>query len=242
MNKAVATLLAGSLGLLTTAAQAQEDARIPSRGTFVISADRIFGVNAYRGTADRTDPAGNHYETKQSGTQFSLLWGGNGTGGEVENSPNAIPRVSVDYFVSALVSLGGSLGYYAASGERATKNPGQTSSTHDLPDITAVVFAPRVGFMIPISKHVGFWSRAGLTYWTSQTKRDNDKLAQAAYQLNVEGMFWISPSARLGFLVGPVIDLGFGGSQQATTNGQRGPDASLTWTNVGVVAGVGGFF
>jgi len=225
----------GAAMLLSSAAMA-EGGGVPAERSFVLSADRMFGVYGYKGTSEFSE-RGVKVEAEQTGTQVSLLWGAATTGDGGAN-PDAIPRVSADYFLSDLISLGGSLGYYSSSGDLKAKANGTSITDESLPDVSGYAIAPRVGFMFPLSDSIGFWGRAGLTYYHQTVDPDgpgesNDSIEQ----LNLEPMFFFGLVDHFGIVAGGVLDLGLGGTHEETNQ----PDVDIKWTNYGITAGLAGY-
>lgn len=243
MNKVVAGIVTLGAALLASSAAFAQEGSLPAEGNFVFGAERMFGFHSYKGTIDVT-VQGTKATATQSGTQLSLLWGANSIGGDgLGANPDAIPRVAFDYMISDLISLGGSLGYYSTSGEQKTEAAGQSAS-EDTPDMNGFAFAPRIGFMIPLTETVGLWPRAGFTYYkynvSYQTGNGDAEQNATLEQVNLEGMFFLSPVDHFGFLVGPVIDIGVGGSiEQKAGGASESYDAK--WTNFGLAAGLGGY-
>jgi hypothetical protein len=115
------------------------------------------------------------------GTTIGIGWYGALT-------PFHYTRAALDGFIMDQLSLGGSLGFFSQSGD---------------PDADGFLFAPRVGYAIPISRVFTFWPRGGLTYW--------DFANTSVFALSGEAMFVASPSPNWGILFGPTIDIGFMG-------------------------------
>lgn len=115
-----------------------------------------------------------------------------GLGASPSLHPYTTARLGIDGFVADRLSIGGSLAYWSYSNRR-----GGGGSTSEL------LFAPRVGYAIEISRAFGFWPRGGITYRNAE---GNDELA-----LTVEGMFYGAPAEHFAFIFGPAFDLGMVG-------------------------------
>jgi hypothetical protein len=144
-----------------------------SSGKISVALERGFGIHH---VSRDWDPGGD-----EDGTVIGIGWYGALT-------PFHWTRAALDGFIMDQLSLGGSLGFFSQSGD---------------PDADGFLFAPRVGYAIPISRVFTFWPRGGFTYW--------DFANSSVFALAAEGMFVASPSPNWGILFGPTIDLGFMG-------------------------------
>jgi opacity protein-like surface antigen len=241
--------------VMTSAAMAEAQdsgGAFPRQGAFVLGGERLTGLYFYSIKTERTigggPLAGGKTDVDYSGTEVNLLWGGTAgaySGAGIAN-PAAIPRLGFDYFVTDLISVGGSLGYSTASGEQKVNG-----ASEDLPSYSAFLFNPRVGFGIPISDIVVFWPRVGITYWRFHTESEDVNTKQegtlSGLALTAEGMFVISPVPHFGFGVGPLIDLGLSGTAKGEATDKRsglkvsGED-DYKVTNFGAIAGLVGTF
>lgn len=104
-----------------------------------------------------------------------------------------LPRVGVDVFIVERLSLGGSIGFFSID-------------TDDDDDVSGLIFAPRVGYVIPFDQRWGFWPRGGLSYVSREF--DNDQHLTA---LTLEAQFYFMPSPFVGFTAGLLADLGITG-------------------------------
>ena len=201
------------------------------------SADRLFGINANSST-EKVEQNGQSAETKESTTTIALLWGSSSSGGTVGN-PSAIPRLSFDYFVMDGLSVGGSLGYFAASG--TVEAGGQKN---DLTKVSGWAFAPRVVYALMFTDMIGFWPRGGITYWNagSETQGTNKVTTTASgFDLNIEAPFIITPTPHFAFTAGPLLDFGVSGSVKTDPNPTNAPEPSLKHTNFGLAFGILGY-
>ncbi len=238
MKHAWAGLVAVAMvALASPVVQAQSAGVLPTRGSVVFGAERMFGVYGYKGTVE-----GDNDKYTQRGTQFSLLWGANGTSGTIDDNVDAVPRIAFDFFISDGWTAGGAVGYYTASGEEETEEPGQPTRSDDLHDLTAFAFAPRVGYMIPLGRHVGFWPRGGPSYSSMKDQQpNNDKTTASSWQISLEGMFFFAPIEHFGIMLGPVIDLPLAGTLQQRNNNNSLPEKDLRWRSFGVAVGIAGY-
>ena len=177
------------------------------KGQLAVSAERLFGFT-YDSATQSTGNADVTYKT----TSLSLLssavsgpglWGG-------YNSP----RVAGDYFVIDHLSVGGALGYSHWS--TSVPGAGNTESTVTGDSFT---FAPRVGYLFPLSGIIGIWPRGGFTYRTFSA----DQLSAHDFALTLEAPFTFNAFDHVVFWAGPTLDVGLTGSYstQALPNGPK---------------------
>jgi hypothetical protein len=142
--------LAGALTVLALTVQASAaDAEFGAQGQITLSADRLFGYYSWKADWNGTPPGGQKVEGTESGTSLGLLWGNSTTSNDnLRSVYNAVPRLSFDYFVIDRLSIGGSLGYVSISGSHEQGPSGGTKTKTDSDDVTAWMFAPRVGYAI----------------------------------------------------------------------------------------------
>src|SRR5262249_24082974 len=134
-------------------------------GRFILSADRLFSVTTWSAES-ATDQGLTHTDGEGSGTMVNLLWS-NSAMGNGNINPYAIPRLSFDAFLGPRVTLGGSIGYISTGGsnkgtvtQRTSGSFGSTVTqtiSSDLPDVSVVLFTPRLGVVLPASPNVSFW-------------------------------------------------------------------------------------
>ena len=226
-------------------------------GQFIVSADRLMGLNVWSTKTEQTSPplpvaASN----KLSGTAFNLLWGGD-TGVGSGNAPiYSIPRLGFDYLVIPGLTVGGSLGYLHRGGSNeSTVN--NVSTTVDTPTGNGLLFVPRVGYIFDFTPLLSVWARGGFTYYWmksdstnpmgngTRTRKDSfDGLA-----LSLDPQLVITPVPHFGITVGPMLDLPLAGSEkvETTTTSPAGSttvttENSLKITNWGLTAGILGYF
>lgn len=192
------------LGVASTAS-AQEGG-VAEEGNFVLGVDRVFGITSNKQRIDT--PGGDPTVTYSS---FGFGWG-------IDSTPFNTPRVGLDYFLTANLSLGGNLGY----AELSVDDDNDTT-------VSAFIFSPRVGYMIGLGRVVGFWPRGGFTYYSTD---DGDRSQLA---LTLEAMFAIAPSPGFAIVTGPVLDLGFSGERRLGDE-----DFDYHDRNLGITFGVAG--
>ncbi len=234
MKKACATLSAIALVALASS-EARAQSALPSQGSFAFSAERLFGYYSYKGTASQPDT-----QDTQNGNQFSFLWASNRTAGDVAaTNVDAVPRLGFDFFVTDGLTLGTAVGYYSAAGTYKHEQVGQPRDTGDLPDISALAFAPRAGYLFRLGSHAAVWPRIGLTYVTETEKRpgNNDSTVNLL-QTDFEALLVLAPMSHFAIEIGPVLDVPASGSIDTTTNGVGQPGTDLSWLTFGITAGL----
>jgi len=178
MRKTLAIAAAASALAIGTPAYAQDT--FGTKKDFVFAADRLTGVYLFK-----------QGETKD--TVLGLLAGPSGL------NVYQTARLSFDYFVIDHLSIGGAISYWSVNFD--PPGPGDATTSEFL-------FAPRVGYSIPISKAFGFWPRAGISYRSTSVL---DAKAQGEAAFSLEAQFYASPAPHFAFIFGPVIDLAFAG-------------------------------
>lgn len=164
-------------------AREQEEEEEASEGAFgqagqlVLSAERLVGLSR---TARETKVAG--VKHKDSVNRANLLLNQNG-----DPYGYSHPRVAFDYFAIDGLSLGGSLGYSANSG--------------DLP-YRELLIAPRVGYAYMFSDVVGVWPRLGATYQYQKTPAGVTGVLAISFEANLV----IVPTDHVAITLAPTID------------------------------------
>ncbi|MFZ5891807.1 MAG: hypothetical protein ACOY0T_12195 [Myxococcota bacterium] len=146
-------------------------------GKVSVSLERVFGLHYWHNEIEQRIGT----DAVASGTVVGLGW----------YQPSSFyhqGRAAVDGFIIDRLSLGGSLGFFAKTGDD---------------DNTGVLLYPRVGYVIPISNVFSFWPRGGFSF----VKFDNASL----FGFAAEAMFVASPSDDWHILFGPTFDFGFAG-------------------------------
>jgi hypothetical protein len=210
------------------------------KGTFIVSAERLFGLSI-----NRTTTATNNGDVSVDHTGFGLLL----------SSPTTVhmlPRMALDLAIIDGLTVGAGLGFFVGDRETVTNNDA-TTTTAQGPTTTALVLAPRVGYALHVSHIVSFWIRAGFTYYRTNSENDrtvgnvttttSDRTSGVAFDL--EPTFLFQPFDHLGFTAGIVADLPLSGDH--TTEARAGAVTTSrsihqTVRNVGIVASMLGMF
>lgn len=183
MRMILATAAAAASFALATPALAQDT--FGTKNDFVFAGDRLTGVYIFKQGNDKDTVLG----------LLQTPWGVN---------VYQTARIGFDWFPIDHLSIGGTLSYWSLRTERETAAGAPTA------DVTTkeFLFAPRIGYAIPISKSFGFWPRGGISY--RSTKVGNfDAMGEVA--LTLEAQFYASPAPHFAFIFGPVLDLGIAG-------------------------------
>ncbi|HEY2408926.1 MAG TPA: hypothetical protein VGI10_23135 [Polyangiaceae bacterium] len=201
-------------------------------GQLVVSAERLFG---FVSNSVKMDDPGQPEQTSHA-TSFELL-------GNLATTTYGFARIGIDYFVIDGLTLGGSLAYVHAS---TSAESGGVSA--DGPTTSGFLVMPRVGYAAMFNDTVGIWPRGGFTY-LSATATSPNNLGSADVTrsaITLEAPLIISPVPHTGFLIGPTLDLGVGGSDKATIVNVAGVSTTTSGdrkaTDIGVQAGLFVYF
>lgn len=248
LRKSLALLAFASVGLASNVAFAQDPAPagagIGSAGNLIVSAERMFGV-AF--TSEKSEQTVGGVTTTQtnSDTGFGLLWNP-GT-----STPYNVPRVGVDYTVIDGLTVGGSLGFYTQS-SKTKQEQGGASQEQDGPSLTALLFAPRVGYMLQFGDTMGLWLRGGVTYYNISSESESTVGANTVKNenginglaLSLDPAFVITPVSHFGFFAGAMIDFGLTGkSKSESTSGgtTTSTEVDQKFNNFGINFGLLGY-
>lgn len=253
--------LATTLCLLSAPAAAQQPG-FADNGRIVIGAERLTGLffehvdivqtttipDGMGGTVTSED------EIKARTTTFAFL--GTSTGpptAEVTTAggTSTVPRLAIDVFVASGFSVGGAITYVHAEGTLETTDDGDSEGEEDQPVFNGLMFAPRVGYAIPLSPKFAIWPRAGLThtvYWASEEDDDGPETVETSQtlqftDLTLEGMVAVTPVPNVAIVFGPFLDLGLTGSVSTETTPDQTPsgfESETDWkyTSFGITGGI----
>jgi hypothetical protein len=222
-------------------------------------------VSAWSQTAS-LDSGGFHQEAEASGTMVNLLWSNSSIGSGGGTNLFAMPRLSVDGFVGPNVTIGGSVGFISVSGSAnasvmSTGVPPTTgtSTGRDFPDSTAILFSPRLGAVAMLGERAAFWLRGGITYFHSTTETKSTIVTTGGRSttstttvttdgtaLTLDPVVVLLPADHVGLTLGPVLDIGLGGSSETTQSPAvttaGSPALDVKTSNYGAAAGLLVFF
>jgi hypothetical protein len=210
------------------------------KGTFIVSAERLFGLSV-----NRTTTGTNNGDVSVDHTGFGLLL----------SSPSTVhmlPRMALDVAIIDGLTVGAGLGFFVGDRQTVTDN-NATTTTAQGPTTTAMVLAPRAGYALHISSIVSFWIRAGFTYYRTNSENDrtvanvttatSDRTSGLAF--DVEPTFLFQAFDHLAFTAAIIADLPLSGDhtvEARTGNVTTSRSVDQTVRNVGVVASMLGMF
>jgi len=154
----------------------------PARADWSVGIDRLFGLS--RIIFD-PDPGGT-----TSATSFSFL-------GSPIPPGYSSPRLSVDYLSRSRFTFGGAMAY-------------QNVNFDDAGDVSRLIFAPRVGYMIRISPSFGLWPRGGVTHATGELGDTDDTSTALTFEMPL--VFFVLRRS-VGLQILPHADVGVGGER-----------------------------
>jgi hypothetical protein len=154
-----------------------------AEGHLAFGAERLFGFYL-----DKQNSDFGTVERNQDTTVVGIGWSMNNSAALL-----SIPRLGIDYFIDEHLTLGGSFGLASVSIEGF--------------DVLGILLAGRVGYALRLTHAVSFWPRGGLSFASAGGDED-----LSVFGITLEGMFTLAPSDGWAFLAGPLLDLGFTGS------------------------------
>ncbi|HEY1558315.1 MAG TPA: hypothetical protein VGF94_25990 [Kofleriaceae bacterium] len=237
-----AVIVAGVLAAATAAAAQPAPGPIgafASRGTVVVSADRLMPLFAY--TKDSTD-VGNNDTSSSSETSISLF----SYGSPSQTIAYNIPRISLDYAIAPNITLGGSVIFFADLSASTSTTVGGTTSSADNAKATAFGLAPRIGYVLPLGPRLAIWPRGGFSYYTesiSNPPNGGNTTSDGFHQwsLDLEAQFVMALAPHFFLQLGPAIDIPLSGAVSSTNGGTTVSDDN-SQLHIGITGGLGGFF
>ena len=146
--------------------------------------------------------------------------------GTFSSSSYSTPRAAVDYILPIGLSFGAALGLATYSFDTDT-GVGDTGVGTTNNSATALILAPRVGYMVGFNQRFGVWPRAGFTHLSQSIEGENFDTSSSFSALTFEAPLLFTPNKSFGFMATPALDLGVGGSGES--NGQESNvDATMT--------------
>jgi hypothetical protein len=219
-------LLAAALALAPTAAHAATPG--VQHGTMMISAERLFGLSVSHTTQGSGDA-----EVELDQTHFGLVVA------PLSPAPHVylLPRLAFDFAIIDGLTVGGSLGF----------DVGDTTVGNGKPSFSTFLIAPRMGYVLGLSRPLSLWLRGGLTYFNFTFHPDNlpantDRSTTTwGMSLNLEPTLMISPFEHVAFTAGLILDLPLAGKASTeTTVGSITTTTSIDHgiRNIGIEAGL----
>lgn len=226
----------------------EEQESPPSRVSgshFILSIERITSIFGWSETltASTTDFNGDEIttEVESSGTGVSLL-----SAGTVNENVLAIPRVGFDGAFANGFTLGGALGYMKTGSEVvSTRAGGGASETTKNPTVEVLLFAPRLGVIIPASPSVGIWLRGGITRLSVNFDNEGNQAYSSStltlVDLTLDPQIVVSPVAHVGLMFGATVDIGLSGKVERTFDSTT-VERETSMSSYGVSAGLAAIF
>ena len=237
MAKFRACLVSSAVLLAAPAVYAQDFGK---SGQFAVGAERLFGLVHSINTEELGDA-----EVTRSHTNISLLLTPFGSTTATSFPVGySFPRIGADYFVMDGLSVGGSLGIFAHSGNVETEFMGETED-EDTGSITGFLFQPRVGYAFMFNETLGIWPRGGITFVSfGYEAENNDETSSSAWAITLEAPFVINPVPHVVFGIGPTLDLGVTGSTEVdyAAAGEANVDNDFTMHDIGLQTSLTAYF
>jgi hypothetical protein len=212
-------------GAVREGAPPPEEERPGALPRFVISLDRIFGLNAWT----TNNPPNGFNEGSSNGVSVSALLGA-GSPDAVPALAYHIPREALDYVFPFRLTLG--LGGGIFLGSSRTKAPDGTSVQG--PGLFLFVVEPRVGYIIPLGAHAAFWPRVGYSFYgfnETGTQKNGQAYSSSinGMAIDIEPAFVWRPTKHAGITASLVGDIGFFGRQSGTPGSATALNGGLTF-------------
>ena len=252
-------LIAGSVATLamfaSTEASAEEPPRFGERGQLVVTADRLVPLLGYTSQSITATDGDITTKTTDTGGSVAFLIGREPQLGVM----HTIPRVAVDVSVLPRVTIGTSVaiafGIDGAHTEERTPRVGQrTVRENAIPGSTLFGFAPRVGYVVPLGRHLTFWPRAGIAFYSVKSQREvtsnlgvtsSSAQTDTIFSLDLDPQLVWTPLPHVIVHAGPLANLPLTGAHEtsfAQAAEVKDRSDSLTVFHFGISAGLGVWF
>jgi hypothetical protein len=231
-------------------ASAQEANGFGDKGQLIITADRLMPLISYSSQTVTMTQSGQETKVTDNGTSIALLLGREPA---LAVNPHAIPRLAIDYTVIDRLTVGGSFVLAFGLGGSHTTETGNNSQKNDAPKATLVGFAPRVGYVLPLTQTFGFWPRVGIAFYSVSSKDEEIRGGNTITTTNTDSVWSIDLDPQFVWVplqhffahFGPVLNIPFAGSR--STEVVQGGSSSTTSNDFsvfhfGLSAGLGGWF
>lgn len=216
------------LGIVTLTLVSGSAAAQPPRG-LIVGVERAFGFEF----GSEKDELGQ----KTSTTSLGL-------GVVVPVSLSGLARVGIDYVLSNGVSFGAGLGLLWI-GRNSEPSSGTSGNVDSGGTTTALLFAPRVGYLAEVNPSVGLWPRAGVTAWRSFRADTGFDITTRSLEMTAEVPLTYSPYSSLpGLLlhVGPTLDHTLSASTEISGADEVSGNSDNNRTTFGIRCGIAGVF
>jgi hypothetical protein len=255
----ISALLSATACLFSATGASAQQQGFADDGRIVLGAERLTGLYFERMNLSQTE-GDVETEIDANTTTFAILGNSMGlAGGDTTAGGTSMsPRLGVDFFIASGFSVGGAITYVHAAGTTqgtvTIDGDEEEGDEEDQATVNGLVFAPRVGFAIPLNPTIAIWPRAGITYsryWSSEEVDTIDEMgndvtvdqtATLSYtDLTIEGMLAVTPTPNFAIVFGPFLDLGLGGSLKSETDpdvGANPEDIDFNYTAFGITGGI----
>jgi hypothetical protein len=166
--------------------------------------------------------------------------------------------VAFDFTIIPKLTLGAALAFGVGLGgtdeNEFIQGGGRTSLRTDSPTATAIGFAPRVGYIIPLTEVLAFWPRGGFSIYSVSVKSDvfannnvldrTVSLSDTLFAIDLDAQFVIVPTEHFFFHLGPLVNIPITGSRSLeTVTGATTITVSndISLFHFGIAAGLGGW-
>jgi hypothetical protein len=222
-------------------------------GQFIVSADRMFGINIWsvKSEPDATPQNPTPNPSKDSGTAINLLWTGDTQFGGANAPVYTTPRLAFDYIVIPGLTVGAAVGYFHQGSSHETTNDQGVTTSVDQPSTNGILLNPRAGYIFDFTPLLGLWARGGFTYYWAKRSGTNPngsttKFSADGLAITLDPQLVITPVPHFGITVGPMFDLPIAGSAKNEATNPAGvtttTESSLKIMNWGISAGILGYF
>ncbi len=231
--------LAGSIGVVGALLVSSSAGAAPlgTPGQLSLSAERLFGYSTVTETETDND----------TDVEVSDTISGFGALSAYPSHPLNLPRLGIDYFPIAGLTLGGSITFMTYSTSREVDGTeGDGAST------TIFSVSPRIGYALMFTDMVGLWPRGGITYYNQSTdieitnsltnETSTVESSRSETALTLEAHLVIAPIDHVGITVGPTLDIGLSGSGEMDNLDGTTNKSDLSSTVFGIQAGLAVWF
>lgn len=250
----VSATLAAALSA-AAAARAESHVRLGDKTQWILSVDRLMPLVGY-GVRSTTVLAGDTTtRVTESGASFSFFAGHEPSLGAM----HTVPRLAADFVVLPRLTVGGSFvlafGLDGTRAEERTTNGATTySKRNNAPGSTLLGFAPRAGYLLPITETLFFWPRAGIAFYSLKSAREHTSyegatstsaVTNTVLSLDLDPQLVWTPFPHLLVHAGPITNLPLAGThetsfEQSGESEARSDDVAIF--RIGLSVGLGAWF
>lgn len=255
MNRVVLGVLVLAAAAATSAQALGEEAparRFGDRRQLIITADRLMPILSYTTQSITANGGDTTTTTTDSGASFAFMVGREPGLGTI----HTVPRIAADFTFFRRMTFG--LSFTLAFGlegshteEREAKGSPATTRENAIPGATLLGFAPRAGYIIPLSDKLAFWPRAGIAFYSMKSQREQTSnlgvtssatVTDTLFSFDLDAQLAWTPLRQVIVHAGPLANLPLSGAHStAFAQGAELKDRSddLTVFHFGVSVGLG---